>query len=171
MLHKICLLNGKHFLQHFWSRRSCKISQKILSMLQHKSQEINVIVHLQKHLNSLFLIPLFKCFHNLFPLFDKHQIRIVRIKLFFHRLLNFTLTISKGSALLDILEIRQRFCLLPWNCLVILNVVLNSFIFVVNTFLYFLHFLCISLFWVILALIKVLNWLDIVTSANSCIFM
>jgi len=138
-------------------------------MLKHESEEVNIVIHLEQQFDSLFFLSLLKCFNDLFPLFNKHQIRVIGFNLFSYRLLNFTLSYFLGF--LYVFEIWQRFSLLPWNGLIILNIILYSFILIVDTFFDFFHFFSISLFWVVLTLVEILNWLNIVSTTDSCIFM
>ncbi len=50
-------------------------------MLQHESQKVNIVIHFEEKFDGLLFFTFFENFNNLFPLFDKHKVGVVGLKL------------------------------------------------------------------------------------------
>jgi hypothetical protein len=47
LLHKVCFLDRKHFLEQLCASGTSEVFEQILAMLKHEPQKINIIIHLE----------------------------------------------------------------------------------------------------------------------------
>ena len=141
-------------------------------MLQHESQKVNIVIHFEEQFDGLLFFTFFENFNNLFPLFDKHKVGVVGLKLILCGFLRSEVVFGVFLLLkgLEFFEIGYGFGLLPGDGLIVLDVVMG-FGFVVDAFFDFFHFFGVGLLGGILFMIKVLNRLDIISAADACIFL
>jgi hypothetical protein len=121
-------------------------------MLQHKSQKVYVVIHLDQFFDCLLFKTFLGKFDNLFPILQATYILI---------LILLTLLVYLFG------KYWQGFGLLPRNSLIILNLCGALSIY---AFFYFLHFLRVGLL-AFLFLVKVLYSLNVIASSNPSIFM
>jgi len=119
-------------------------------MLQHKSQKVYVVIHLDQFFDCLLFKTFLGKFDNFFPILQATYILIL-----------LTLLVYFFG------KYWQGFGLLPRNSLIILNLCGALSIY---AFFYFLHFLRVGLL-AFLLLVKVLYSLNVIASSNPSIFM
>jgi hypothetical protein len=81
LLHEVGFLDCQHFFKQFGGCGSGEVFEKILAVLQHESQKVNVVIHFEEQLDGLLFFAHFEHFNNVFPLFDEHKVGIVGLKL------------------------------------------------------------------------------------------
>ncbi len=81
LLHEVGFLDSEHFFEELGGCGPCEVFEEVLAVLQHEPQKVNVVVHFEQEFHGLFLFAFFEDFDDMFPLFDKHEVGVVRLKL------------------------------------------------------------------------------------------